>query len=91
MTSAADDYLEKALKAEERAGATSDPDMRARWLGIAFGYRELSRYHNSLVESGLVELAAGKSGKRKTPRDVWSQSRKALQAEHRRAGGSNSR
>ena len=53
MKKTADDYLEKALKAEERAGATCDPDIKARWLGIAFGYRELSRYHRSLVESGL--------------------------------------
>ena len=88
MKSPADDYLEKALKAEERAHATLDPDMKARWLGIAFGYRELSRYHDSLIESGIVSLATAASGKKKTPRDPWSQSRKVLQTEHRRASNS---
>jgi len=53
MKKPADDYLEKALKAEARAGAASDPDIKARWLGIAFGYRELARYNSCLVESGL--------------------------------------
>jgi len=50
MKSMADDYLEKAIEAEERARSTRDPDIRARWLGIAFGYRELSRFRNSLQE-----------------------------------------
>jgi len=34
-----DEYLEKALEAEERARNTTDSEMRASWCGIAFGYR----------------------------------------------------
>ena len=39
-----DEYLEKALEAEERARNTTDSEMRASWCGIAFGYRELARF-----------------------------------------------
>lgn len=39
-----DEYLEKALDAEERARNTTDSEMRASWCGIAFGYRELARF-----------------------------------------------
>ena len=44
MSRPIDDYLEKALEAETRALEAADPDIKARWLGIAFGYRELARY-----------------------------------------------
>jgi hypothetical protein len=37
-------YLEAARDAQERAKTTTDPDLRARWLGVAFGYRELARF-----------------------------------------------
>lgn len=37
-------YLEKAIEAEERASEATDSQIKARWLGIAFGYRELARY-----------------------------------------------
>ena len=53
MIESADEYLEKAQDAEQRALATPDPQLKARWLGIAFGYRELSRYRNSLRAKGL--------------------------------------
>jgi hypothetical protein len=39
-----EEYLEKALDAEERARNSVDSELRARWLGIAFGYRELARF-----------------------------------------------
>jgi hypothetical protein len=39
-----DGYLEKALDAEAHARNTADLDLKARWLGIAFGYRELARF-----------------------------------------------
>jgi len=39
-----DDYLEEAQGAEERARDTTDLDLKARWLGIASGYRELARF-----------------------------------------------
>lgn len=45
-----DEYLEKALDAEERARNTTDSEMRASWCGIAFGYRELARFRK---EGGL--------------------------------------
>ena len=44
LPSPIDGYLEKALHAEEHARNTTDSELRARWLGIAFGYRELARY-----------------------------------------------
>jgi hypothetical protein len=53
MIEPADEYLEKAQDAEARANATADAQLKARWLGIAFGYRELSRYRNSLRARGL--------------------------------------
>ena len=37
-------YLEAARDAQEHARTTTDPDLRARWLGVAFGYRELARF-----------------------------------------------
>jgi len=53
MIEPADEYLEKAQEAEARARATLDPQLKSRWLGIAFGYRELSRYRISLRARGL--------------------------------------
>lgn len=73
MNKLTDDYLERAQKAEERAQATADPDMKARWLGIAFGYRELSRYRNSLAEFGVpVDSQAGNTAWRKPMPDKSS-------------------
>lgn len=46
-----EDYLEKALDAEERARNSSDSELRARWLGIAFGYRELARFRRQQIGS----------------------------------------
>jgi len=58
MSGPADDYLEKALEAEIRALETADPDIKARWLGIAFGYRELARYRRekALRDSGNASI-----------------------------------
>ena len=44
-----DDYLQKALDAEECARNTTDSEMRASWCGIAFGYRELARFRKEDV------------------------------------------
>lgn len=46
-----EDYLEKAMDAEERARSSSDSELRARWLGIAFGYRELARFRRQQIGS----------------------------------------
>ena len=51
-----DEYLEKALDAEERARNTTDSEMRASWCGIAFGYRELARFRK---EGGQPVAPAG--------------------------------
>lgn len=68
MITAADRYLEKALEAEERARSTLDPQLKARWLGIAFGYRELARYRNSLPADALpVDLAKAVSQDENSP------------------------
>lgn len=44
-----DEYLQKALDAEECARNTTDSEMRASWCGIAFGYRELARFRKEDV------------------------------------------
>jgi len=49
-----DEYLQKALDAEECARNTTDSEMRASWCGIAFGYRELARFRKeSSTASGF--------------------------------------
>lgn len=51
------EYLEKALDAEERARSITDPELRGRWLGVAFGYRELARFRQQ-TKDGAASTAA---------------------------------
>jgi hypothetical protein len=53
-TDSVEDDLEKARDAEEHARNTTDPELKARWLAIAFGYRELARFRQQVADTVSV-------------------------------------